>query len=454
MDKQDKAMKIISGTFDCEEYWRGKDLAKLPSVKDNQAKSIVTAMDELLFVFADSTKGQDIVITYYQMNKEHTGYLNDIGFRFKPRGIVQQIEDSELAEGKNISRLLLERPILFDIKSENSAKMEYCPFAIEDNTWAVCEKFGLDFHGPDFHVVRKVNSKVYSACMNQELNLFHDFSIVRSSQELQEKGAEYLETSSFLIKDIYGVSGKGNLLVSSPKILGNVVRYLSQQERNGKRVRFIVEPFLEKEQDFSCQFYIDFHGNTEILSVQEIRNKNFAYEGTYAAKERLLELLDEKGYFEIIRKTAKKLYDDGYFGHVCIDSMVLRNGEIIPVVEINARRSMSLMKYRVDKYLAGYRLNCSFTYYSLSFHHNVEFGELLEKMEKGGLLYKPGKERGILPLSANSLMINQKIQRKEMGEKYVKGRFYVAVVYQNHKQHEELKKEFTEFLKKNSFCVI
>ncbi len=454
MDKQDKAMKIISGTFDCEEYWRGEDLAKLPFVKDNQAKSVVTAMDELLFVFADRVRGQDIVITYYQMDKEHVGYLNDIGFCFRPRGMMHRMEALESKEGKNISRLLLESPLLFDIKRENSAEMEYCPFAIEDNTWAVCEKFGLDFHGPDFHVVRKVNSKAYSAYINQELNLFHDFSIVRSSKELQAKGGEYLETSAFLIKDIYGVSGKGNLLVSSPKILGNIVRYLSQQERKGKRVEFIVEPFLEKEQDFSCQFYIDLHGNTEILSVQEIRNKNFAYEGTYAAKEKLLELLEQKGYFEIIRKTAKKLYDDGYFGHVCIDSMVLRNGKIIPVVEINARRSMSLMKYRVDQYLARYRLNCSFTYYSLSFHHNVEFGKILEKMQKSELLYKPGKEGGILPLSANSLMINQKIQQKEMGEKYVKGRFYVAVVYQNDKQHKELKKEFTEFLKKNLFCII
>jgi hypothetical protein len=296
------------------------------------------------------------------------------------------------------------------------------PFGALPYTDAFCKKYLLTYNGPPVDIVRIVNSKKYSTKIKSTLGIINISKIVSNCDELKLAGGELLGNGPFLIKDTYGVSGKGNLLISNESIFARILEYFSQQERQDRKVELVLEPLWEKKLDFSCQFYIDNTGNIKIISIQWLDNSDFVYHGSYTADEEFIKFLKKKDYFYYLERIGQQLYKDGYFGHVCLDSMILRNQEIVPIIEINARKSMSLVKHYLDKYLEKYSLKGNFTYYSLVCNREVQFEDILEKMQSEGILFKPYKGIGVFPVSANTFTINK---RKD---KPYKARLYVCNV--------------------------
>ena len=185
----------------------------------------------------------------------------------------------------------------------------------------------LVYDGPAPDVVAKVNSKVYSHQVAVELG-FKDYGWVASSAaELVERGRRYLVADGMsesaignrgydgavagsatgnrgyddaeperdrksrydgavarsaignrgysvgltcirgglLVKDPFGVSGKGNCWSNPRGCWSGSAAHLAAQERAGKRVSLLLEPFLAKELDFSCQMRIDADGTVHCL---------------------------------------------------------------------------------------------------------------------------------------------------------------------------------------------
>ncbi|WP_159886784.1 hypothetical protein [Paenibacillus puerhi] len=425
--------KIHCGTFDAEQYWRDPHLAKLPGLTDSENLRIVSVMDELLFTFCSPS---ETLITRKAMNRAHKQYLAEIGFRFQSNSFDL---DGELKEqGKSMLQLLFETDTdMFALGNLAMENVELEPFAAIPFTREASERHGFVCRIPDMETIRKVNTKTYSTEMKERLDLPNISLIVNHSFELQEVGAKLLREGSFLIKDNYGVSGKGNLLIDSPSILERIIAYTASQEKKGKFSQFVVEPYLDKQTDFSCQFVIDEYGESRILSLQKLANDEFAYQESYTPEPEFVDFLERAGYFELMRSTAEQLYRDGYYGHVCVDSMQLKNGELVPLVEINARKSMSLIKNQMDQYLAPQELKGNLRYYSItSTNAGLQFIDLLTGMEEAGILYKQGQLAGIIPLTANTLTINRK-----PGKPY-KGRIYVSMVG----QHESARKEMHQRL--------
>ncbi|MFD1906532.1 hypothetical protein ACFSQ7_25010 [Paenibacillus rhizoplanae] len=60
--------------------------------------------------------------------------------------------------------------------------------------------------------------------------------------------------------------------------------------------------------------------------------------GSESMEEEERMVLERAGYFDVMIQVANDLFKDGYFGPVCIDSMVLKDGTLVPIVEINARK--------------------------------------------------------------------------------------------------------------------
>ena len=81
------------------------------------------------------------------------------------------------------------------------------------------------------------------------------------------------------------------------------------------------------------------------------------------------------------------MYADGYYGDVCVDSMILHEGELAPLVEINARKSMSLIKNAIDHYLKRVERKGCLTYVSAVNDQSGDFPGLLELLEKERLLF-------------------------------------------------------------------
>lgn len=437
---EDTEKRVYCATFDAEQYWRDPLLSKLPFFPDRDANRIVSVMDELMFLFCQPG---DAILTRKQFNPVHKQYLQSIGFDFESNEFELDQKDEP---DKCVFQLLFESKNREQIKLLLNDQAILAPFAVLPNMANVCESYNLQDVSPVIEIVQKVNSKLYSHVMKDRLNIRNVGLVVHSSEELQLAGQKLLSKGDFLIKDLFGVSGKGNLLIQSIQILDRIVSYIASQEQKGKNTQFILEPLLRKKEDFSCQFHISTQGVMKMIAVNKLLNVDFAYTESCTPDQPFIQYLEEGKYFALMEKLANELFKDGYYGHVCVDSMILEDGEIIPLIEINARKSMSLIKHQVDQFLGRRELKGNLSFLSVSNDDpNFSYEQLLNTLKKEGLLYSISNRKGILPLSANTLEINKQIK------KAAKGRLYYSLVSNDEEEKKRLNEQMRNCFSMHSY---
>jgi len=427
------APRLTMGMFDAERFWRDPGLARLPAFADRAAERIVAAMDELLFALCEP---DDLLVTRYRMDAHHLAYLHEIGFRFAASRA--DLDGETEGEGQGAGHAA-DGLTVFDLLARSLPErmlgagwpdgVRLSPFAVIPGVEQAAAAHRLQLDCPAVETVRQVNSKLYSLELARRLGVSSDSRIVYSHEELLALGLELLGQGSFLIKDEFGVSGKGNLLIESEAILRRIAAHLASQSGQGKTVRFIVDPFLRKALDFSCQFHIAADGGYRFISVQKVVNNGFAYQGSFTADERLLAILLDADYFELMREVARELHRSGYYGDVCVDSMLLEDGRVVPIVEINARQSMSLIKQRLDARLQQEGAAGSMTSLTVQASPTQSMETLLAALEQAAQLYRPERGRGVVPLGANTLFIHHRLAaRQGAPAKTAKGRIYLYVI--------------------------
>lgn len=433
------APSLYLGSFNSEQFWREANISQLPRIADQQADAIVSVMDELQFVFCDSV--HDVLVTHLPIDGSYKDYLWELGFSFSYNQLP--LIEKTSAEGKQsykgICELLLEAGNDGYYQDLLAPLSTLSPYSIEPFTERLCQHYGLQGSGLDIEVVKKVNSKLFSHQLAK--HLFPDTvgEIIYSASDLDTVGHRLLQSSPFLIKDEFGVSGKGNLLVSSWQILKRIVTYISKQEHDGKHTRFLLEPLLDKQTDFSCQLEIDATGKTKILSIQKMQNSGFAFSSIQTAESSFQEFLGTSGYFEQVNEIASELYRVGYCGPVCLDSMLLQSGKIVPVVEINARKSMGSINHSIDRFLAQFSTQGRLMLFSLGLSRHVAFSEILQCMKQAKILFLKDRPSGILPLASNTFNVNCQLHQASANHrKAYKGRFYGTVVGDDNDEQERI----------------
>lgn len=411
---------VVLGTFDSEAWWRSPHGSMLPSMNSSQA--VTMGMDELLFPLC---KEQDILFTRQPMDELLRSYLSLLGYTFTNvhcRNPVHaddyrlHVFDLLMADASYYQRLLPQDALI-------------SPYSILSDTSELVRRFNFGNQFPSLDTVRAVNSKIYSHELRQRLGIRNSSSIAESSEELLTYGLQLLRTGQVLVKDPLGVSGKGNMLISSERMLRRIAAYLQEQENRGKQTQFIIEPLLDKTEDFSCQLFLTEQGEVELLSVQRMVNEAFSYVGSYPAGSGFTRMLRDKGYFSIMEDACKDLFETGYHGEVCIDSMLLASGELVPIVEINARKSMGLINHHLNNYLQQYSLSSFLTFISAGCSTEVTMLQILEVLRAGGLLFTEENRQGIIPLGANTLFGSGNTAFPDAESEWRKGKFYVAAPY-------------------------
>lgn len=440
---------LYAGDFNSEKYWRKEHLSKLPELPDRTSTGIILSMDEMLFPFCSKN---DFLITRFRIDQSFADYLRALGFFFRFNQIDFQTASDE--NDKSIFEIISQNKLKLNYIKNLTGDTLYCDaYAVVPGFDSFCKSFGLKYRGPKINVVRKVNSKVYSLKLSKRLGIGMIGDIVRNHFELISKGRKLLDGGPFLIKDPYGVSGKGNLLVSSPKILESIAKYLNKQESEGQISIFVLEPLLQKKLDFSCAMSIDYDGHVKILCVQQMLNHQFAYSGSCKADGNFIEYLKRKGYFSDMFRIAGELYRDGYTGDVCVDSMLLTSGKIVPVIEINARKSMGFINFHIDKHLSHDQLCGRMSNMNLGFSGDIKFEDILDRMEKQNLLFMPGMREGILPLSCNTLFVNRRLDKTYTPKKLYHGRLYFSVVSERKDYGQDLSLKLKTLLESLSFKI-
>jgi hypothetical protein len=429
-------LRVFCGTFEAERYWREADLAKLPTLPDMNSPRVVEAMDEMLFAFCD--RG-DTVLTARRMDDAHSDYLHAIGFKFNRNTFdLSPLDDTggvdQTVNAPSIFQRMLEESVAERLKAfcPSGARLE--PFAVVRGTAEVAKRYGLSGEFPSQDVIRTVNTKGYSLRMRDRLGIDNVGTTVTDVASLLDRGSALLREGPVLVKDDYGVSGKGNLRVESQRMLQRIAKHVHAQAEAGKRIRFVLEPYLLKRSDFSCQFHINDDGEVTVISVQELLNNGLAFGSSCSAGPEFLQRLERDGYLHLIEKIGSLMYADGYCGDVCVDSMILHGGQLAPLVEINARKSMSLIKHAIDRYLRRLGRRGCLTYVSAVNDQSGVFAGLLELLERERLLFSAERGLGILPLTAGTMYPGSSSEV----EQPTRGRLYVAAVFEKPEQQAGL----------------
>jgi hypothetical protein len=377
------------GTFDAERWWRPPDLAELPRAP--RAGGAVEGMDELLAGFCDPG---DLLVTRGPMADELRAGLDRCGLRFAHHHLA----DPGGGDAEPVEALARRDPSTLDLLR---AYPVMSPYAVLPDTALLAGRLGAADRLPSAAAVARVNSKSWSNALAGRLGLPGAGRLVRSVDEL----ASAVTWTGFeaVVKDPYGVSGRATLEVRTPGVLRAVTRTLGRQEAAGRRVELVVQPRYARRADFSGHLRIDPDGNWEPLGVQVMTNRGFRFIGSRAADRPFVELLDRDGYFEVLGEVAKALAGDGYWGPVGVDSLVAADGTVVPILEVNARRSLGLLALRLDRRVRDDGLRCHLWQVELSVPPGGDADALIAALRRDGASYAGGARPGVLVLAGSRL---------------------------------------------------
>ncbi|MFJ5304230.1 hypothetical protein [Streptomyces sp. NPDC088350] len=397
---------IRLGTFDAERSWRPSGLATLPAVRSPDGDRVVAAMDELLAVLCGP---DDLLITGSSLPDSFIGVLAGAGIapRYRAAPPAGTDDDTHLT----VEQRLLHAP------PGDLAGYGLAPYAVLPETASLIRACGLRADLPGVDVVRRVSSKTWSNALARTMGLRGAGTVARSVPELLAQ-VEQLGSGTVVIKDPYGVAGRGTIAVSSPRTLGTVARVLQRQVDQGAAVELLVQPHYDRAADFSAQIHVTGDGEIRRRGIRLMQNAEFSYTGSRPLPAALEQRLAQAGYRELINGVGAALAAEGYHGPVCVDSMLLRDGALVPVLEINPRVSMGLISLALERRLAGPGRTARLSVRTVRLPEPSTASRVFDRLttvldERGALLR--ADRAGLLPLTVGTL-------------RPPRGRLYYAVV--------------------------
>lgn len=305
---------VYFGSCDAEQQWRPADLAALPALRDPHTGRLYRAMDELRAVLCGP---DDVLLTDKQPVAAFTQLMTAAGFGGRhlavPDDPGRRVED-RLAEAAPDA--------LAGLTGATCS-----PYAVLPGTREAVARLGLSGPVPDLDAVRLVNSKTWST----ELGLPGAGTVVRSLSQLRAAAV-----TPCVVKDPYGVSGQGNVVVDSPARLALVERHLARSEA---RIGLVVQPLFDRAEDFAAHLTVAPDRSSHWHGIRRVLNQGHSYRGSAAPSPELLARLERAGYRETVEAVAAEAARAGYHGPLSVDSMMTAAGELIPVLEVNARVS-------------------------------------------------------------------------------------------------------------------
>ncbi len=390
-------MKTVHfGTFDAERWWRPTDLADLPAVRTG-GDAVVATLDEVL---AAGCSPGDLLITRRPLSPAVRRCLAEAGIHFdhRPAEDMESSGHPRPLDGHPVERLLFGDPALTALTAGYDHVQ---PYAVIPDTVSLLTQWGRAGQVPPVGVVTRVNSKTWSNTLVQELGLPGCARVVRSVDELSDAVQD--SGPSVVVKDPYGVSGRGTLRVNSPGVLRAIERVLRRQEAEGRRIELLVQPEFSKKCDFSGHLEVNGDGTPRFLGVQVMVNHGFRHLGSGPAGPELTALLERHGYLDILADVGSALADEGYRGPVGVDSMVLDDDTLVPVLEINARRSLGLLALLAGHRVAHTGLACHLWQLGLTLGPDRDVEDVVSALREAQLLYLGGARPGVLVLGSGSL---------------------------------------------------
>lgn len=297
------------------------------------------------------------------------------------------------------------------------------------------DKLGVPMLGSPNEINKKINNKVFSRRFAIEQGFrVSEGRVCVGFEELEVVAYEMLmKYEKIIIKEPCGASGKGLWVVDSKEKCRSSLLIIKRFFKNRIDQEWVVEEWCNKKADLNYQIYIGLNGEVEVFSIKEQKVNSTVYIGSVMPPAFSDSIMQEcKHCGEII---GARLFELGYRGVVGIDAMILENNELIPIIEINGRFTLSTYVSFVQekKKLANAVLFSFYTKIPLVSYNN--YSGLKKQLQEKNIWYKDN--HGLFVYNSES------ITKRRVGEN---GRMFgILFAHAEHElmeQYETIHKEF------------
>jgi hypothetical protein len=328
--------------FEVEDQW-ARDYVGLPSVKISATTSTVHRMEQLGALLADPA---DHLLLGRPLDPGYRDYARGLGFDLPAELLPEVGGETSTSAAVLASPGLLRR--LRELAEQGAYLM---PMGNSADEQKITEATGLRPAVPDPDVYERVNSKIYSRRLVDELGLraIPGYCCETVGQLRAALGDGPSAADPVIVKEAYGVSGKGLVVLDSQTKTARLLRMIeARSARTGDdRLHVVVERFLAKRFDLNYQFTIDRTGRTKLDFVKEALTAGGVHKGHVMPAD-----LTPAQYAEIeaaAEQIGARLFADGFVGIVGVDALLGADDLVYPVLEINARLNMSSYQGRVTE---------------------------------------------------------------------------------------------------------
>ncbi|MFI9360458.1 ATP-grasp domain-containing protein [Kitasatospora sp. NPDC053057] len=416
----------LLGNFEVENHWALGEPA-LPRVASHAGSAVVNRMDEFALLLGGKN---DHVVLKTALDQGYRGYLEGLGLELPTVHVVAD-QDPQ----RTVSEDALADPALLQalaaLTAEGARLTAHGISTVEEELSA---RTGLPLGAPSAAVCKRVNSKVYSRRLSDELGIRQARGwACETLEELAEAVAaagELLDAGrKVVLKDAFGVSGKGIVVLDSAARLGRLHRMAVQKatkaEGGAPRTALVIEEWVAKRCDLNYQFTVGQDGSVHFDFVKELLTEGGVHKG-----HRIPARLSDQQVAQIADTALRlgaRLAADGYYGVVGVDAMVDPDEGLYPVIEINARNNMSTYQNVVHEGgLAGPEDVAVARHYPLRLTRPLPFAELAEVLD-GLLLTGQGARRRGLFVN-NYATVNAAAAAATSTENGFEGRLYGVLV--------------------------
>lgn len=305
-------------------------------VKDSKEDTIVNHIEEMNLLL---TRKQDYLILRKMPSEFFLQLLRERGFEI-PNIICPERED----ENKSISELVLEDDSMLRALrkiAEKNKFVYFVPYGVSLLEEKIAGECGLHLLGGTSMEKRLVNNKIFSRETAQNLNYPMAEGVICNTIEEIENAYRHLNKkyNRVIIKMPCNSSGKGMWVIESETRFKTVCLIIRRYFTAGRNSSWIVEGWIDKKTDLNFQVYVSEEGHIETFSVKEQVLKETVYIGSVMPPG-----ISEKQHLQCVEygeEIGKYLYKKGFTGIFGIDALITNQDQIIPIIEINGRFTLS-----------------------------------------------------------------------------------------------------------------
>jgi phosphoribosylaminoimidazole carboxylase (NCAIR synthetase) len=385
------ARLVLLGNFEVESDWAVGETG-LPRLAMAESQAVVNRMDEFTLLLGG---GGDHVVLKQAPDPEYLSYLAELGVDL-PAVLTPARQDPL----RTVTRDALEdAALLARLRELAAAGRVLWPHGVSPAEERLARLTGLPLVTAGADVCKRVNSTIYSRRVARELGLPQPAG--RTCEDVAELGTALRWARTWLgpdrpavVKDAYGVSGKGIVVLRDGAAADRVQRMVERNAaRSGdRRLALVVEEWVPKQADLNYQFTVAVDGSVHFDFVRRAITERGVHLGHRIPAG--LTPAQDAAVQEAAQALGGWLARDGYLGVAGVDALVDGTGAVLPVIEINARNNMSTYQERLREAFIGPDRAAVAGHYPVRLRAPMPFGRLRDLL--GELLLAPGRPDGLL----------------------------------------------------------